>query len=754
LTCDTQETYEQIAACCTIQWEIAPELTLITPPASRRHVIGSLFVIGILTSLGCGESPSSAITPSSSSPDFVGSTSCQDCHVQEAEEWQGSHHEAAMQVADEKTVLGDFSDATFEYYSTQTRFLKIDGKYVVRTENSAGELEDFEITYTFGVEPLQQYLVDFPGGRKQALPFLWDTRPAESGGQRWFHLYPDEYIEPGDELHWTGANFNWNYSCAECHSTNLKMGYDASSNSFDTSWSEISVSCEACHGPGSEHILQANAQNFDDRFGLALSLDDRGDASWVMNVETGIAEQNIPHDTQQMQPEACGRCHSRRTVISPEYSYGQPLTETHMPTLLDDGLYFADGRIQDEVYVYGSFLQSKMYQAGVTCSDCHNPHSGELKTGPDSNDVCAQCHLPSVFANADHHGESSNSTQCVDCHMTSRTYMGNDDRRDHFFRIPTATSHRAETFTASGSLRVNSDLSQIAADSEMAGIVRATALSRLWPPHDSSELSVILAALDSPDALQRIGALRALRQVPPDARPLDGARLLADDIRSVRLEAAFTYVDISDVLELEQSRAFQTAASELRQTFEHSGSRAESQATMANFELSLGNADAAIALYEKALHINPDYLPAYLNYADLVGRAGDNERAIELLSEGIRRSPDTAALHHSIGLTKVRSGLPDDALRSLQKAAELEPDNSRYAYVFAIALNSQGQTQKALETLVNLRQQFPNDYDISWALATMLLDIGKLDAAGEVARQLKQDFPDDPNVNALIDILP
>jgi hypothetical protein len=162
---------------------------------------------------------------------FVGSTACESCHSQEYENWRGSHHQLALQIATAETVLGDFSDIDFEYFGTHSRFLTRDDAFIVRTENADGQQQDFEITHTFGIEPLQQYLVDFPGGRRQALPFAWDSRSKDVGGQRWYHLNSDEYIAPDDPLHWTGQYFNWNAACAECHSTDLDVGYDLTSNS-------------------------------------------------------------------------------------------------------------------------------------------------------------------------------------------------------------------------------------------------------------------------------------------------------------------------------------------------------------------------------------------------------------------------------------------------------------------------------------------------------------------------------------------
>jgi len=310
--------------------------------------IRCLVVSAALALLACAEKPAS-IPAEPGAAEFVGRTACIDCHAPQNSAWTGSHHDLAMQIADETTVLGDFGHTTFDYYGSETLFYKDGGRFLVRTANASGDVEDFEVTHTFGVSPLQQYLVDFPNGRLQALPFAWDTRAEAEGGQRWFHLYPDENIAPGDELHWTGRRLNWNYMCAECHSTNLQTNYDSASDSFATSWSEINVSCEACHGPASQHLAEARDGEFSSSKGFELSLDDHGRAGWRMNLQTGIAERTELALRQTRQPEACGRCHSRRGVISSDYEFGRPLADTHRVALLDPPLYFDDGQIQEEV---------------------------------------------------------------------------------------------------------------------------------------------------------------------------------------------------------------------------------------------------------------------------------------------------------------------------------------------------------------------------------------------------------------------
>ncbi len=320
-----------------------------------------LIVLCVCSLSACGQDPAPATPKVVTALQFVGSETCAGCHADQYADWTDSHHDLAMQVADGSTVLGDFEQSSFEYFGSTAEFFKEDGKFVVRTENADGENEDYVVTHTFGVTPLQQYLVEFPGGRLQTVPFAWDTRPATDGGQRWFHVYGDDYIAPGDELHWTGRQQNWNYMCAECHSTNLQVNYDQGIDTFATTWSEMNVGCEGCHGPASIHVAEATSGDFSGRKGLRVDLDDHGRAVWQINADTGIAERSELAMRQSKQPEACGRCHSRRGVVSADYEYGVPLAETHRPSLLNAPLYFDDGQIREEVYVYGSFVQSRMY---------------------------------------------------------------------------------------------------------------------------------------------------------------------------------------------------------------------------------------------------------------------------------------------------------------------------------------------------------------------------------------------------------
>ena len=556
-------------------------------PAARRRALFLLAAILVVLALGVVlllPPPGQGTVMGPPPLDYVGVATCETCHADEAQRWRGSQHDRAMQKPDARTVQGDFEGRSFEHQGVVTTFSHRDGRYFVRTDGPDGKLAEFSIAYLFGLTPLEQYLVELPGGRLQALGVAWDSRPKREGGQRFFHLYPNERVPATDVLHWTKPSQNWNTQCAECHSTNLRKGYDLATRSFKTTWSELSVSCEACHGPGSRHVQWALAAQARGRApvgdpGLVVRFDERGKRSFTMDVASGIARPSSVAE-QRAEVETCARCHARRGLLSEEYRPGRPLAQTHRPALLEQGLYYADGQMRDEVYTWGSFLQSRMYAAGVTCSDCHDPHAATLRADPDA--VCAACHAPERFATRKHHfhREKGKGASCVACHMRSETYMVVDPRHDHSFRVPRPdltqalgadqapntcndchrdrpaewaaravarfypngrqrTPHFATALHAGRAYRAGAEqaLLGVIRDPAQPGIVRGTAVS-LLPPFLGPESVPALegAALDG-DLLVRLGAASALTALPPRERVRLGARLLWDPVRAVRVEA-------------------------------------------------------------------------------------------------------------------------------------------------------------------------------------------------------------------------
>lgn len=715
-------------------------------------------------------------------PEYVGRDQCRSCHEQQYQAWQGSHHDLAMQEANESTVLGDFNDTKFSYYGVTSTFFKKDGKYFVNTDNAKGEMQDFEIKYTFGVTPLQQYLIAFPEGRLQALNIVWDTHTKEQGGQRWVHLYPKENINHSDPLHWTGVYQNWNNMCAECHSTNLKKNYDYEKDAYDTQWNEINVSCEACHGPASHHVEWAQAiakgEKWDDaeNKGLLLSLGDSKQGQWKFKEGQITASRTTSFDTST-QLQTCARCHARRGVFSDDYRHGRPFMDTHIPSLLTEELYYPDGQIKDEVYVYASFLQSKMHQSGVICSDCHNPHSLELKqTG---NGVCTQCHNKDQFdaQNHHHHPADSAGAQCVECHMPETTYMVVDPRRDHSMRVPRpdlsdelkspnacimchkkqtnkwaaqaitrwtekekpASKHYGQIFQAArtGQAQTDIELAEIAFDKKEPAMVRATAINLLGY-YSYPKLPELLDAvyLDA-DPLVRAEVANLLEVVEPRMRIKYATRLLEDPVRLVRMNAVRVLLELPENLfKPEQYQALQSALTEYIEAQQYNTDRPEGRVNLGTLYGSMNQPEKAERYLKSAIDIGAALAQPYVNLADLYRTQQREKEGEEILRLGIKQSQNPAPIHHALGLLLVRNKHVDEALKELEKATRLAPGVARYSYVYGVALQSVKGNTAAIEYLRKAQKRHPADLNILFGLASFSLENGNKNAAAEYANQL------------------
>ncbi len=700
---------------------------------------------------------------------FVGRDRCAECHEQEAEAWRGSDHDNAMAPADSASVRGDFSGVEFEHRGIASRFYMRDGRYFVYTEGPGGEMSEFEIAYTFGWEPLQQYLIAFPGGRYQALSLAWDTEREE-----WFHLYPDRDIPAGDWLHWTRNGQNWNGMCAECHSTHLEKNYDPETDTYDTTWSEIDVSCEACHGPGSRHTVWADLPPMA--------------RPHVADYDLAVPTSGI---TSRQQVELCAPCHSRRTELG-DYAHGKADLLDHLiPALLEDGLYEADGQILEEVYVWGSFVQSKMYRNDVRCSDCHDAHSLQLRF--DDNELCAQCHRADTYDVYEHHfhedlteaGEPNEGTLCVKCHMPERPYMVVDWRADHSLRVPrpdltleigtpnacTAAgchedetdrwaadyytewygkakrSHYGTTLAAGrdGQPGAAAELIRLAGDPLYPTLVRATALSLLQGYPGPESTRAINAALQDEEALIRYTAATALNTADPAELVELVAPLLFDPTTAVRGQAAVRLTPVPrDLLKSYQAESLEEATLEYERTMRYSLDFSFAGHNLANLYAARGDTARAEEYYLRAIAIDDQFVPAKMNLAVVYNSQGRNEEAEDLIRGVLEDYPDHHDAEYSLALLLVETARMEEALPWLQRAADGMPQRTRIRYNLGLLQQQLGQLPAAEMSLRAAVEAEPRNLDYLYALADHYAKRGDFRNALAIADQMVATNPGAP----------
>lgn len=697
-------------------------------------------------------------------PAYVADLDCASCHADETRAWNGSHHDLAMQEATPETVLGDFDDATFGEGDASTRFFRRGDRFLIQTAGRDGKRALFEVPFVFGVEPLQQLLVAFPGGRLQSFPIAWDTRPEADGGQRWFHLTPEHVPAAGDPFHWTGVYQTWNHQCASCHSTAVQRGFDEDSDTYTTSWVEIDVGCQACHGAGAAHVAWANGE---------------------------AGEKRLASVTNEAQIDACGPCHARRSEIVPDAVPGGRLLDSYLPATPLPPLYYPDGQIRDEVYVLGSFLQSKMHAAGVACSDCHDPHRAAIVR--EGNALCLGCHggaPPARFAarlaggvqydspDHHHHAAGSEGAQCVACHMPARTYMGVDARRDHAFRIPRpalaarsgapdacTSCHSDETpafairafeawgidpdeaggigpALAAGSL----DALRETLRGEPRPLVRAASIDWLGQLSAADPEALELASDDS-DPLVRTHAARASASLEPPQRAKSVAPLLEDPVRAVRLEAARALAE-APAAELGERAAARDALLEELVTL----LRASADTPAAHLqlgELAERRGQDPDAHYRAALFLDPGLEPAARHAARRLAVRRQLPGAESILRRALEANPESGALSYDLGLLLAESNRREEAVEQLARAADQMPGNPRVFYNLGLLLEQLDQKREAEAVLMAGLRGAPDDPDLLYALVAFHGDLGNPAAALGFAERLVAVAPN-PETLALL----
>ena len=712
---------------------------------------------------------------------FVGRNTCIECHKKENDLWLGSHHDLAMDVANDTTVLGDFSNHEFRHKGKTHRMFRKDGGFYINTEGPSGAFEDFPVTHTFGYTPLQQYLVPFDGGRLQCLPIAWDT---ERG--KWFHLgdtvYAGQDVSPDNWLYWTNQAQNWNGMCADCHSTNLKKNYDPETKTFNTTWSEIDVSCEACHGPASDHITWANLP----------------EGSRPADVNTGLIVRTRDLNNQELL-DVCARCHSRRSIMGDYENDNSDLLNYMIPQLITQPIYHADGQILDEDYEYGSFTQSKMFEKEIKCSDCHDSHSAKTKE-PD-NRLCLQCHRPDIYETPRHHfhkpdpgsGENrlinrgepqyveGSGAQCVNCHMVGRYYMGNDYRRDHSFRIPSPAltlsigtpnacndchkdktaswsqkymkqwygektrPHYGETFAAAhqGDRSVIPELILYAGNELFPLMVRATAVHFLGNLNTAESNMGVEKALSDPASLVRHTAVMSYN--PTDVLTYEKLMmpLLNDPVRAIRAEAGIRLSEVPENQLSEPARkARKSALEEYRNIHLYNSDFPGGRYNLGIMYANAGELEKAARSYQEALKTDGLFYMAKVNLAMVYTQQGKNAEAEKLLREVLTENPEIAEINYSLALLLAEAGRYDESRKFFLRAAEMIPQQPRILYNLGLLENSLGNKAAAEENLLKALSRDPDNYDFLYALATFYLEHKQNSKAMLYARKLAEKFPE------------
>ncbi len=723
---------------------------------------------------------------------FVGSQTCLECHKKEYDDWLKSDHFMAMAKATDSTVIGDFNNSIFEYKSITSRFYKKDGKFYVYTQGIDKKPGDFKIDYTFGINPLQQYLIPFDRGRYQCLPIPWDTDK-----KRWYHLvesvYHGENLAPDDWLYWTNGGQNWNGMCAECHSTNLHKNYDLKTKSYHTTWSDINVGCETCHGPASKHTDWAKLPEMA-RPSLANS---------------GLLVETLPEHSKDYIKQ-CARCHSRRSYLGNFNHTQDDLLDYMIPQLLVLPYYYPDGQILEEDYVYASFIQSKMYDNDVRCNDCHNVHSGKLVK--EGNKLCLQCHRADEYDSYAHHfhkkkGEQGNpllldngekivnvgeGAQCINCHMPAQNYMGIDSRNDHSIRIPRPDltvkintpnacnqchsdkspqwalqymqkwygksfelrPHYGLVFASAqkGNAEAQDGLIKIIKDEVFLPIVRATAVALLSPYISPSSVSTIAWALQSPESLIRHAAVQAYPEYNRRLFIKELTPMLFDPTRAVRMTAAIRLSAVPKAdIPLKYHKAFKRALNEYRLSMEYTADFQTSRHNLGNMYSNLGDLKKAEENYLAAMEIDNLFLPPKVNLAMVYNREGKNKQAMALFREVIKQNPQFGDAYYYYGLLLAEEKKYAESSRMLEKAGQFFPERARIFYNLGLVCQYLNQSAKSEQALLKAVQIEPQNGDYLYALANYYIKNSRFVLAEKYVQEMQKLFPGNSDVKKMLD---
>lgn len=697
--------------------------------------------------------------------EYIGDKSCQSCHAKEFDLWKQSDHFKAMEPANDSTVLGDFNNASLTADGITSKFFRRDGKFIINTQGPDGTNRDFEVLYTFGFKPLQQYLVAFPGGKMQVPRMSWDVQK-----KKWFHQYAGQKIHHNDWLHWTGGGQNWNTMCASCHSTNLQKNYFPEADSFHTTYSVMTVSCESCHGPAGKHVDFVTSDKYQSGEKIKYSFLKPLDGPNTVQVNT------------------CMPCHARKANISSELLTSTEVMDDMIPEIPSNEFFHADGQVNDEDYIYTSFLQSKMFHRGVKCSNCHDPHSGK-KLFAAANQVCLQCH-EKKYDSFEHNRHEPSLTQvnCVSCHMPGKFYMGNDFRHDHSFRVPrpdlsvkygtpnacnTCHANKSSAWASAavnkwygterkyhfaddlipgskGGVAAEPHLARLLGDTAVPAIVKATASHYLGNTPTEKSLTLLLTALREKDPQIRYRSLRSLASFPVERWKDAVGPLLMDKVRAVRIAAADLFLQIQpNEVPVSFRESYGAAKKELELYMQYQLDFAVGNIMLGDYYLRQNDFFNAEKYYVRGLKKDSMMNYARLNLASLYNQQQKNNEALKVLLEAQRTDPENDRIQYNLALLYVELKDNANAEKSFNKAVSLGSRDPRLYYNFALYQQQSGKSAQAEQLLKKGLQSDPLNPDLNYALAYLYVQTGQPQKAIGPAQVLKQRDPGNPDYQAL-----
>ncbi len=629
------------------------------------------------------------------------SLKCATCHQKEFEEWAGSDHAWAWRQVKMELDSEPFHGQRLAAHGSELRFRTArDGSLLLKDEAAKRE---FKVHSVLGRTPLVQYLVEDGKGGFHTPSAAWDVKHHE-----WFDMFADDARlaqsgqaerRVGDWGHWLGRGMNWNSQCAWCHMSGFRKGYKQAADAYASTWREPGVTCIQCH----ELAEKPDAQ----------------DGCMVAKGKRQLSATQV-HDN-------CASCHTRREEIEDKFRVGARLDALFRQELpLIEGIFWPNGMQRDEDYCETGLRLSRMGRTGVTCIDCHDPHTAGLKLPQEDNSLCLRCHAGGTPVNgvaapvidmATHTPcpQGSKGARCVECHMPESPYMARDPRRDHSFNAPDPAlsaelgipnacimCHRDKNhaWAAAAVERVYGSSPKMAAYRPRTRAVQAAMQGRgkvadLLAAYRAEEVPAWRAVLlelmaqqvptDEVLAVAQEAAKDASPMVRAAAAKVLGAKALflaQDPVKLVRRAAAWPQVDV-----LVREGCHPETLAELEATAQHQADQPHgamqlavlaaaraSKARAAQDALAAARYDEeACRQYERAIALDPASPVARMDYAVHLAR---RERPLDALSQMLActaANPNNALAQYRLALILQDVGQAEPALRALDKAIKLDP---------------------------------------------------------------------------------